>query len=61
MPRYNSVPTIVTRFDLRGLSDVTEAFKAVAEGKARLIGVRPEEARSLVKARKAIQARQTRG
>lgn len=61
MPRYRDVPTIVTAFDLRDLSRVDEAFKAIASGKARLVGLRPEEARALVEARKATQARETRG
>ena len=39
MPGYRDVPTIVTAFDLRGLSRVDEAFKAVASGKVRLVVV----------------------
>lgn len=61
MPRYNAVPNIVTRFDVTGATPVQRAFKALAEGSARLIGIKPEEARALVEARRAAQARQTRG
>lgn len=59
--RYRDVPSIVTASDLRDLSRQGDAVRAVAESRARLVGISPEEARALVEARRATQARQTRG
>lgn len=61
MPSHRDVPTIVTRFDLRDLSRVGDAARAMREGRARLVGIQPGEARALVEARRATQARQARG